>query len=623
MTLLRLIRSRLTRLVQLSRTTEESGQDWLVEPHKLDSREWWLSWTAVAVTLVLTMGIAVLAYSMLSKQYEDFENFQMVTAVRGLVGLVLLFDIYAVYQQFQIHRVRRRWMMREQLFRLIGENAADLIAVVDTSGKRLYNSPSYEKVLGYTCEELASTPSLAQVHPDDLEKVKAAGREAMETGKGRRIEYRMRHKDGRWIDFESTASAILDTSGKVYRLVIVNREISERKRLEEQFRQAQKMEAIGRLSGGVAHDFNNLLGLIIGYSEVLQEKIPQEDALRQCVDQIYGAGKRASNLTRQLLAFSRQQVLEPKILSLNDVITDMYKMLCRLIGENIELSIVLDAGLGNVKADQGQIEQVIMNLAVNARDAMPDGGKLQIGTSNTEIDEAVAASFSYPVVPGPYILLTVTDSGVGMDGAIQQKIFEPFFTTKEKGKGTGLGLAMVYGVVKQSGGYIDVKSELGKGSMFSIQLPRICGSAAPDTEVVVNSAQLTGTGTILLVEDEKELRELTRFQLEELGYTVTEAGSGEEALELSRSFSKPVDLLLTDIIMTGMNGRILAQKLTAEYPQMKLVYMSGYTGQNVGVQSAFEPGVKFLQKPFTRDVLAQKIKEGFQSPVTAVRRSER
>ena len=290
----------------------------------------------------------------------------------------------------------------------------------------------------------------------------------------------------------------------------------------------------------------------------------------------------------------------------------MHKMLRRLIGENIELTTTLDPALGNVKADMGQIEQVIMNLAVNASDAMPDGGKLNIATSNTEMDEVTAKTYPYRVTPGPYILLTVTDNGTGMDAATQQRIFEPFFTTKEKGKGTGLGLSMVYGVVKQSGGYIDVGSDVGEGTTFRIRLPRTGGMA--DVEAQQLNAPMRGTGTILLVEDERELRTLARSLLEGFGYVVIEAENGEEALEISRQLPGPIDLLLTDIIMPGINGRVLAQKLSLLRPQMKVVYMSGYTGQSIGVQAVFQPGAIFLQKPFTREVLARKVGNAFQLP---------
>jgi two-component system, cell cycle sensor histidine kinase and response regulator CckA len=577
---------------------------------QVERSEWWLSWSAIVITLLLTTGIASFALPMLRHDEEASVRLQL--AVRGLLGLVLLFDVYAIYQQVQIHRIRRRLLEREELFQLISENAADMIAVVDGNGDRLYNSPSYARVLGYTAEDLRKTSPLEQIHPDDLPMVLDAAKEAKGSGVGRRIEYRMRRKDGEWVVLESTASPIRNAAGNVEKLVVVNRDISERRHLELQLRQSQKMDAIGRLSGGVAHDFNNLLGVIIGYSEVLQDQIQEGDRLRVCVDQILQAGKRAASLTRQLLAFSRQQVLEPKVLLLNGVVGDMEKMLRRLIGEDVQLTTKLDAKLGKVRADQGQIEQVIMNLAVNARDAMPEGGELSIETVNTEMDEQFVKRYPYPVQTGPYILLTVSDTGTGMDDVTKQRIFEPFFTTKEKGKGTGLGLSMVYGVVKQSNGYIDVFSTVGQGTTFKIYLPRIDQEPEEHTTKTALSKAFRGNETILLVEDEKNLCVLTRNLLEHYGYAVLEAESGAQALAISRQNAGAIHLLLTDIVMPGIGGRALAQTLSRERPGIRVVYMSGYTGQTVGGQTILSPGAHFLQKPFTREDLARKIREALE-----------
>jgi len=577
---------------------------------QVERSEWWLSWSAIVITLLLTTGIASFALPMLRHDEEASVRLQL--AVRGLLGLVLLFDVYAIYQQVQIHRIRRRLLEREELFQLISENAADMIAVVDGNGDRLYNSPSYARVLGYTAEDLRKTSPLEQIHPDDLPMVLDAAKEAKGSAVGRRIEYRMRRKDGEWVVLESTASPIRNAAGNVEKLVIVNRDISERRHLELQLRQSQKMDAIGRLSGGVAHDFNNLLGVIIGYSEVLQDQIKEGDRLRVCVDQILQAGKRAASLTRQLLAFSRQQVLEPKVLLLNGVVGDMEKMLRRLIGEDVQLTTKLDSKLGKVRADQGQIEQVIMNLAVNARDAMPEGGDLSIETANTEMDEAFVKRYPYPVQTGPYILLTVSDTGTGMDDVTKQRIFEPFFTTKEKGKGTGLGLSMVYGVVKQSNGYIDVFSTVGQGTTFKIYLPRIDQEPEEHTTKTALSKAFRGNETILLVEDEKNLCVLTRNLLEHYGYAVLEAESGAQALAVSRQNAGAIHLLLTDIVMPGIGGRALAQTLSRERPGIRVVYMSGYTGQTVGGQTILSPGAHFLQKPFTREDLARKIREALE-----------
>ena len=576
---------------------------------RIERRQWWLWASAILVTLILTFGIVSFVVPTLRLAGESTEDAQLSNVVRGLVALVLVFDVYIIYQQLQIYRFRRRLLQREELFRLITENAADMIAVVDAQGKRLYNSPSYQKVLGYTSEELRSSSPFEQIHPDDRAEVEQAAQEALRAGLGRRIEYRMRHKDGSWRYLESTASAILSAEGKVEQFVIVNRDITARRQLQEQFHQAQKMEAVGRLSGGIAHDFNNLLGVITGYSEILQEKFEPNHPLQTCVDEVLGAARRAADLTRQLLVFSRQQVLEPRVLDLNAVVSDMEKMLRRLIGEDIEFTTILDPGLGRVKADASQIEQTIMNLAVNARDAMPQGGRLTIESSNKEIDTAFARSHSFPVKQGPYVLVSVADTGVGMDSVTQTRIFEPFFTTKEKGKGTGLGLSTVYGVVKQSGGYIDVSSEPGRGTTFRFYLPRVEEAIEPKKAAPRASKTTHADETILLVEDETSLRTLTRNLLELCGYTVLDAKSAHDAVEIGQQYSGTIHLLLTDIVMPGMNGRDLARQLSAIRPEIKVLYMSGYTGQSFSGAGVLEAGSHFLQKPFTREGLAQKVRE--------------
>jgi signal transduction histidine kinase/FixJ family two-component response regulator len=438
-----------------------------------------------------------------------------------------------------------------------------------------------------------------------------AAAHARATGVGRQIEYRMRDKTDKWHDLESTASPILDFAGEQRGLVIVNRDITDRKRLGEQFRQAQKMEAIGRLSGGIAHDFNNLLGIIIGYAEILQESTNEGDPDRECVDEILRSGQRAASLTRQLLAFSRQQVLELKVIDLNGVVADMEKLLRRVIGEDIELKASLETELRKVKADQGQLEQVLLNLAVNARDAMPEGGRLIITTRNVSMGEPDVRGYSYPFKPGEYVQLTVTDTGIGMDSTTQGRIFEPFFTTKEKGKGTGLGLSTVYGVVKQSDGYIETQSEVGKGTTFTVYLPSADEAVVSEpTPIVVNSTHKVNE-TILLVEDEDALRFLTRNMLERFGYKVFEARDSVEACAVSANQKSSIDLLLTDIVMPGMNGRDLADRLVSERPDMKVVYMSGYTGQGIG-ERVLPPGSYFLSKPLSRENLATKVREALQ-----------
>jgi PAS domain S-box-containing protein len=573
----------------------------------VEKRDWWLWCCAVLITLLLTAGIISFVMPTERTRWHAFDASPLGDTVLGLVGMVLLFDIYTVYQHFQVQQIRKQLIAREELFRLITENAADMIAVVSVNGQRLYNSPSYEKILGYIPKEIEGTESFEQIHPEDREKVKKAAAVARQTGIGQSVEYRMQHKNGNWLVLESMASTIVDEQGLVEKLVIVNRDITNRKQLEEQFRQVQKMEAVGRLSGGVAHDFNNLLGVIIGYGEIVQEGLDINHPLRGSADEILKAGHRAASLTRQLLAFSRQQVLDSKVLDLNDVVKDMVKMLKRLIGEDVELITDLD-GLAKVKADESQIEQVVLNLAVNARDAMPQGGKLTLATSTFHMDEMFIRRYPYPVNLGNYILLRVSDTGTGMDPRTKARIFEPFFTTKEKGKGTGLGLSMVYGIVKQSNGYIDVSSELGVGTSFDIYLPKV-DQAVDSSATVLANESLQGNETILVVEDDSSLRALTVHMLESCGYTVLEASSGAEALKISRQKEIHIHLLLTDVVMPGMSGRALAEQMLEQSPHIVVLYVSGYTGQTVGAHGVLAEGSYFLPKPFTRETLVRKIRE--------------
>src|SRR3984893_18675585 len=700
---------------------------------KMERHEWWLWTAAVSVTLLLTAGLASFLLPGLAGIESDQNTFLFLPqVVRGLLGLVLIFDIYTLYQQLKINRIRRKLIQREELFRLISENAADLIAVVDMQGNRIYNSLSYEKVLGYTTEELRSSSSFEQIHPDEKESVLQAAAEARRTGVGRPMEYRIRHKNGTWRVLESTASVIRDSKGQPEKIVIVNRDITERKQaaeallrsetsfrsvvedapygifkanltgkllmvnsalvkilgyasqdelvavnlasgiyrhsaehqkinelflreqhfkdvevewkrkdggfitvrcsgwpvtdesgtdmevfaedvterrvLERQLRMAQKMEAVGRLSGGIAHDFNNLLGVIIGYIQVIKRSMVPGQTSYEYAEEIEKAGQRAVALTRQLLAFSRQQVLEPVILNLNTLLSAVEKMLPRLIGEDIQLNLILDPAIGQVKADSGQIEQVVMNLAVNARDAMPDGGKLTIQTANEELD--VAFTREHPgSVPGQYVMLAVTDTGTGMDPETQAQIFEPFFTTKGRDQGTVLGLATVYGVVKQSVGYIAVESEKGKGASFKIYLPRIDKPVAAKSENLQAPLAVGGSETILLVEDAEALRKLAQLFLKENGYQVLTAADGAEAQQLAAQNPGPIHLLLTDVVMPGINGRVLAERLAPRDPAMKVLYMSGYTDSFIAGHGVLEEGIHLIHKPLTEEALMRKVRE--------------
>ena len=688
----------------------------------IEKRQWRLWATAGVVTLLLMVGILSFLPSISASSYL------LPRAMWGLLAIVSVFGFYTIYQQLQIHRMRLRLFESEELFRLISENAADMIAVVDAEGNRIYNSLSYQKVLGYSPSELKSSKAFEQIHPDDRERVREAGVAARRSGVGSTLEYRMRHKDGSWRVLESTASVIRTPAGEPRELVIVNRDITERKKaaeslrlseaefrsmvedapygicrcdstgklvranpafqrmlgfagpqavemsalafnlstefeklrtemvqggefrdievtakrldgdqttlrctgrralggdgvlcfdlftedvserrvLERQLQMAAKMEAIGRLSGGIAHDFNNLLGVIIGYGQLLRRKLETNSLLSEYATEIDKAGQRAAALTRQLLAFSRQQILTPSVLDLNELVQDMLKMLPRLLGEDIALVTELSEDLGRTKADRNQIEQVIMNLAVNARDAMSGGGTLRITTSNSVLDEAFTRQ--HPGSRrGSYVMLAVIDSGTGIDAETLAHIFEPFYTTKAVGKGTGLGLATVYGVVKQSEGYIWVSSEIGKGTSFEIYLPSVDEPLELPLPPPSTADTKRGSGTVLVAEDAEPLRKLTRSVLESSGFQVFAAANATEAIDLARRSTEKIDLLITDVVMPGMDGRTLAKLILEENPGIKILYMSGYSEHSVHKGLGAESSL--LAKPFTEEQLIKKVGE--------------
>lgn len=416
---------------------------------------------------------------------------------------------------------------------------------------------------------------------------------------------RLRLKDGSVIDAELHMHRVRYQGKNA--ILVVPHDCTRRKQLEEQLRQAQKMEAVGMLAGGIAHDFNNLLTIINGYSQLLLATLPEGDANRSAVEQVMKAGERAAELTRQLLTFSRRQVLRPKVLDLNTVVTGMGTMLRRLIGENIELHIVAGPDLGRVHADPGQIEQVVMNLAVNARDAMPQGGSLIVETANTELDLAYSGAH-VAVKPGPYVMLAVTDTGTGMDPETRSHLFEPFFTTKGQGKGTGLGLSTVYGIIKQSGGNVGVYSEPGQGTCVKCYLPRVDQPMALDPEKSLETAK-PGSETILVVEDEEAVRRLISETLQRNGYRVLVAGSGREALAVTGSHPNPIQLVITDMVMPHMSGREVAAKLKAQRPDIQILFISGYTDQAIAQNGGLDSGADFLQKPFTPATLMRKVRE--------------
>jgi nitrogen-specific signal transduction histidine kinase/CheY-like chemotaxis protein len=393
-------------------------------------------------------------------------------------------------------------------------------------------------------------------------------------------------------------------------------EITERKLLENQLQQSRRMEAVGRLAGGIAHDFNNLLTIIKGYAELAMQRTGVQQDLRADITQIENAAERASTLIRQLLAFSRRQVLQPKIIDLNAIVLGLDKLLGRLMGEHIEMVTLCGANVGNVKADPAQIEQVIMNLVVNARDAMPKGGRLTVETANVELDSMYARDH-VSVKPGAYVMLAVSDTGMGMSPETVAHIFEPFFTTKESGQGTGLGLSTVYGIVKQSGGYIWVYSEPGKGTTFKVYLPRVSEAVEEKRKQAEPLAEYNGKETILLVEDEEAVRELASLILNAKGYLVLSAPSAQEAEHFSATHRGEIHLLLTDIMMPGASGHELAKRITARHPRTRILYMSGYTDNVLALEGVLEAGVSFLQKPFTPGALAKKVREVLDAPVHA------
>ncbi len=498
----------------------------------------------------------------------------------------------------------------ETKYRSIFENAVEGIFQFGPDGRYSAVNPAMARILGYESpdELMASCTIIATQHYADGDSWRELASMLAERGVVTNFECEVLRKDRSRIWAVESIRAIRDEAGKVQYYEGSFEDITERKVLEEQLRQSHKMEAIGQLAGGIAHDFNNLLIAITGYSELAIKRLKAEDPLRRNIEGIIKAGERAASLTSQLLAFSRKQVLQPRVLDLNAVVSETEKMLRRLIGENIELRTALEPGLGRIKADPGQIEQVIMNLVVNARDAMPDGGALTIETENVLLDEAYVRQH-VALASGAYVTLAIIDTGAGIDEDTQRRIFEPFFTTKEVGKGTGLGLSTVYGIVKQSGGDILVYSEVGRGTTFRIYLPRLSDDSEEFKRGSDPEGTLHGTETVLMAEDDEMVRMLTREVLEAYGYNVLEAANGDSAVLICALYVEPIHLLISDVIMPGMTGTELADRLAEVRPKMKVLYMSGYTDNSVVHRRLLNKTASFLQKPFTPKSLARKVRE--------------
>lgn len=507
---------------------------------------------------------------------------------------------------------------REKFVALV-ENAADFISLgtldgqvlyVNHSGRRLMGLDDMPTGVGARFEEYGPPEAVVRWRNEAMPQARAVGRWEGEV--------QFKHfKTGKLLDVQQCIFTVKTPGGaEPLCLATVARDITERKQLEEQLRQSQKMEAVGRLAGGVAHDFNNLLTVINGYSELMLSTLGDHGELRSMLEEVHKAGERAAGLTRQLLAFSRQQILQPKLLDLNEVVTELVKMLQRVIGEDVELVLKPGASVSKIEADPGQIEQVLVNLAVNARDAMPTGGRLTIETRSETLQAGIARDGA-EICAGAYVLLNVSDTGCGMSADVLAHIFEPFFTTKEQGKGTGLGLPTVYGIVQQSGGHIEVDTVVGKGTTFRVYLPAAAATCSASDEDATKRPAPRGKETILLVEDEEGVRGLTQLMLQQLGYNVLAAANAEQALTLSRRSEQKVDLLLTDVVMPGRSGRALAEQLQGESPSLRVLYMSGYT-DDVFVRHGIEHvQAAFIQKPFSVDALAWKVRDVLNCSVTS------
>ena len=532
-----------------------------------------------------------------------YQEEMTITPVNGAAGEITHFIAIKL-------DITERKSAEERICRLaqIVENSAEMIVVGDPEGRIAFANRALLQATGYQEDELVgktfAATLLSHNNPSHLD---AEIQSKTLSGGGWSGECITCRKDGSEFPVLLSTSQIKDNDGAVIGTFGISQDITERKRLEEQLAVSQKMEAVGQLAGGIAHDFNNLLGVMIGYSELLQEGFPPNDPCVRKLQQIKRAGDRAASLTRQLLAFSRKQVIQPRVIDLNALVSDVNKLLTRLVREDIELLCKLKPGLGSIKADPTQVEQVIINLVVNARDAMPSGGKLIIETANTYLDESYCQSHA-SVKPGRHVMIAISDTGTGMDEKTQAHIFEPFFTTKEQGKGTGLGLATVYGIVKQSGGSIWVYSQLGRGTTFKIYFPCV-DEAVQVVESTQGSSELRGSETILLAEDAEGMRDLISELLMRNGYTVLSAKSSPELLGLAERQSAPIHLLLTDVVMPQMNGRDLADRLQAANPKMRVIYMSGYTTDAIMHHGVLREGIDFIEKPFSEEALMRKLRE--------------
>ncbi len=558
-------------------------------------------------------GAAALLLLVVALREWSYPLSTLATGVVLLMGLLTVRDMLTVQEnlRFLTEQVARK---SEARYEALVRHGSDLIMVVDAQSVIRFASASVRRVLGRAPEELLGTEFGALVVPEDRTRAELSLNDALLRADGTTtVQWRLLHASGQARSLETIVTNLLNEPS-VSGLVLNARDVTERDLLEEQLRQAQKMEAIGRLAGGVAHDFNNLLTTVLASSDLALGQVPVGHAARGDLEEIRHAAERAAALTGQLLAFSRKQVVEPRVLDLGKVVQDTVRMLERLVGERVRVVPLIAPDVGLVRADRAQLEQVLLNLAVNARDAMPGGGVLTIEAENVEFTSPRHTPFM-ELPAGRYVLLAVADTGHGMSEETLLRVFEPFFTTKERGKGTGLGLASVYGIVRQSGGSITVESGEGEGARFVIYLPRASGAVAREELPAAGAAQ-AGSGTILLAEDEAALLSVATRILQNLGYTVMGAPSAEAALDLAGRHPGQIDLLLTDVIMPGESGPVLASRLTRQRPGLKVLFMSGYAGDELGVHGVLDASVELLQKPFTAQELASRVRDALASPGT-------
>ena len=557
--------------------------------------------------VVILTGHASLDSAVAALRNESFDYL-----VKPVDPSRLLHTVQKASERWQRRMMEQKLAETEERFRLLVENISDMIFVTDRDGTVRYASASVERVLDVEPEALAGEALLERVHPDDRVPLGDVLAElASEPGAVRSHEHRLRHRDGSWRPVESTLHSLLDRPG-VGGIVIAARDVADRKRLEAQLLQAQKMESVGRLAGGVAHDFNNLLTVILGTTVVSLEQLPHGSSVREALEDTLRAAERAADLTRQLLAFSRRQILQPRLLDVNELVRNAEKLLHRVIGEHITLQTVLAPELWPVRADPAQLEQVLMNLVVNARDAMPLGGRLTIRTARVPSEPHRDGTFG-SAPPGEHVLLEVGDTGEGIGPDVQDRIFEPFFTTKELGKGTGLGLATVLGIVEQSGGVVRMSSEVGIGTSFAIYLPRTLGTEEARTAAATRSEVPRGTESVLLVEDEAMVRGLIAAALVRRGYRVLDAPDGQAALDLLAR-AGALDLLLTDVVLPGMSGIELAERVQSLRPGVRVLYITGYAHEASSPHGTLQPGLTLLQKPFTPDEVVERVRRVLDAP---------